>query len=203
MLQQAASRSVDDWLEFQVGESMMDLDGPLYGGERFPVRSMLGGRLFVTFHVDVAVGDVLLEPLRVTTGEDWFGFAGIEASPLTTTSLEQQFAEKLHGYTMPRADKRDNSRVKDLVDMVLLLEMGNLEPEGVTAAVLATFSHRNSHPLPDTVPNPPGSWRKPYAALAASCHIDVDIDAAVDRVGGYYRRIVTIIAATRPGTRTW
>ncbi|WP_413814546.1 nucleotidyl transferase AbiEii/AbiGii toxin family protein [Candidatus Cryosericum odellii] len=101
MLQQAVSRSANDWLEFQVGESMMDLDGPLYGGERFPVRSMLGGRPFVTFHVDVAVGDVLLEPLRVTTGEDWFGFAGIQASPLTTTSLEQQFAEKLHAYTMP------------------------------------------------------------------------------------------------------
>lgn len=126
MLQQAASRSADDWLEFQVGESMMDLGGPLYGGERFPVRSMLGGRPFVTFHVDVAVGDVLLEPLRVTTGEDWFGFAGIEASPLTTTSLEQQFAEKLHAYTMPRAGMRDNSRVKDLVAWYCSLKWGAL-----------------------------------------------------------------------------
>ena len=201
MLQQAASRSAGDWLEFQVGESMMDLDGPLYGGERFPVRAMLGGRAFVTFHVDVAVGDVLLEPLRVTTGEDWFGFAGIEASPLTTTSLEQQFAEKLHAYTMLRAGTRDNSRVKDLVDMTLLLETGYLDPEGVAAAVVATFGHRNSHPTPETLPDPPVSWKKPYAAMAAACHIDVDI-AAADRVGGYYRRIVTMIAATKLGTRT-
>ncbi|WP_207799380.1 nucleotidyl transferase AbiEii/AbiGii toxin family protein [Candidatus Cryosericum septentrionale] len=202
MLQQAASRSADDWLEFQVGESMMDLDGPLYGGERFPVRSMLGGRLFVAFHVDVAVGDVLLEPLRATTGEDWFGFAGIEASPLTTTSLEQQFAEKLHAYTMPRAGTRDNSRVKDLIDMILLLETGKLEPEGAAAAVLATFSHRNSHPLPERLPDPPASWKKPYAALAASCHIDVDIDAAVERIRDYYRRVVTVIATTRPDAET-
>jgi|BarGraIncu01121A_1022015.scaffolds.fasta_scaffold15946_2 hypothetical protein len=202
MLQQAASRSADDWLEFQVGESMMDLGGPLYGGERFPVRSMLGGRPFVTFHVDVAVGDVLLEPLRVTTGEDWFGFAGIEASPLTTTSLEQQFAEKLHAYTMPRAGMRDNSRVKDLVDMVLLLEMGSLEPEGVTAAVLATFSHRDTHPIPERLPDPPGSWRRPYAVLAASCHIGVDIDIAVASIRDYYRRVVTVIAATRPDAET-
>jgi hypothetical protein len=201
MLQEAVSPPMDDWFEFQVGESMMDLDGPLYGGERFPVRSMLGGRLFVAFHVDVAVGDVLLEPLRIATGEDWFDFAGIEASPLTTTSLEQQFAEKLHAYTMPRAGKRESSRTKDLIDMVLLLETGNLEPEGTAAAVVATFRHRNSHQIPERLPDPPASWKKPYAAMATGCRIDADIDTAVDRVGSYYRRIVATITATRPDTR--
>jgi len=202
MLQQAASRTADDWFEFQVGESMMNLDGPPYGGERFPVRSMLGGRLFVAFHVDVAVGDVLLEPLRVTTGEDWLGFAGIATSPLATTSLEQQFAEKLHAYTMPHPGGRDNSRVKDLVDMVLLLDTGSLELEGVAAAVVATFRQRDGHVIPETLPDPPLSWKKPYAALATACRIDVDLGAAVDHVGGYYRRIVTAISATRSATRT-
>jgi hypothetical protein len=193
-LQEAASHTVDDWFEFQVGESMMDLDSPLYGGERFPVRSMLGGRLFVAFHVDVAVGDVLLEPLRVTTGEDWFAFASIEASPLTTTSLEQQFAEKLHAYTMPHTGTRDNSRVKDLVDMILLLETENMEPEGVAAAVVATFKHRDTHPIPEKLTGPPASWNKPYAAMAAACHIDVSIDAAIDRIRDYYRQILTMTA---------
>jgi len=106
MLQDAASQPTNDWFEFQVGESMMDLDGPVYGGERFPVRSTLGGRLFVSFHVDVAVGDVLLMPLAMITGEDWLGFAGIRPSPLTTTSLEQQFSEKIHAYTMPARHTR-------------------------------------------------------------------------------------------------
>lgn len=196
MLQLAASRTADDWFEFQVGESMMDLDGPLYGGERFPVRSMLGGRLFVAFHVDVAVGDVLLEPLRMATGEDWLGFSGIATSALVTTSLEQQFAEKLHAFTMLRGGTRDNSRVKDLVDMVLLLETNSLEFEGVVAAVVATFRHRDSHVIPETFPDPPPSWKQPYAALASACRIDVSLGAAVDRVGTYYQRIVTVISAT-------
>lgn len=202
MLQQAASRTADDWFEFQVGEPMMNLDGPLYGGERFPVRSMLGGRPFVTFHVDIAVGDVLLEPLRVAMGEDWFGFAGIATSPLTTTSLEQQFAEKPHAYTMPRAGTRDNSRVKDLVDMVLLLETGSLELEGVAAAVVATFRQRDGHVIPETLPDPPMSWKKSYAALAAVCRIDVRIDIAVASIRDYYRRVVTVISATRPDAET-
>lgn len=197
MLQDAASQSINDWFEFQVGESMMDLDGPVYGGERFPVRSTLAGRLFVSFHVDVAVGDVLLEPLRITTGEDWFGFAGIEPSPLTTTTLEQQFAEKLHAYTIPRAGTRDNSRVKDLVDMMLLIDTGTLEPENVAASVMATFTHRSTHPVPEGLPDPPKSWIKPYAAMATTCHIDIDVDAAVVRLREYYRRVITFIKVKR------
>jgi len=197
MLQDAASQPINDWFEFQVGESIMDLDGPLYGRERFPVRSTLGGRLFVSFHADVAVGDVLLEPLRVTAGEDWFGFAGIGSSPLTTTSLEQQFAEKLHTYTMPRTGTRDNSRVKDLVDMTLLIDTGTLEPENAAAAVMATFKHRGTHSIPEVFPDPPDSWVKPYAAMAATCHIDLDIDAAVARVRDYYGKIFAMTGEKR------
>lgn len=197
MLQEAASQQADDWFEFQVGESMMDLDGPQYGGERFPISSMLGGRLFVAFHVDVAVGDVLLEPLRIAAGEDWFAFAGIEASPLTTTSLEQQFAEKLHAYTMPRTGTRDNSRVKDLVDMTLLIDTGTLEPDNVAAAVMATFRHRNTHPIPKSLRDPPDSWARPYAAMAATCHIDADIGAAVAHIRDYYGKVLAMTAQVR------
>lgn len=197
MLQDAASQPTNDWFEFQVGESTMDLDGPVYGGERFPVRSTLGGRPFVDFHVDIAVGDILLAPLRVTTGEDWFGFAGIGPSPLTTTSLEQQFAEKLHAYTMPRTGARDNSRVKDLVDLVLLVENPALELEDVASAVMATFRHRGTHSIPEALPDPPKSWTKPYAAMAATCHIDLDVNAAVVQVRDYYRRVIAFIKVKR------
>ena len=38
---------------------------------------------------------------------------------------EQQFAEKLHAYTLPRNSA--NSRVKDLVDMALLIGSGGLD----------------------------------------------------------------------------
>jgi hypothetical protein len=202
MLQEAASPPVGDWFEFHVGESVMNLDGPPYGGERLPVRSILGGRLFVAFHVDVVVGGILLEPLRVATGEDWLGFAGIEATPLTMTSLEQQLAEKLHAYTVPREDRRDNSRVKDLVDIVLLLETGTLDLEEVASAVVATFKDRSSHPIPEKVPDPPAFWIKPYAAMAMACHIVTDVDAAVSRVRDFYRRVLAVIATSRPGNQT-
>jgi len=38
---------------------------------------------------------------------------------------EQQFAEKIHAYTLPRS--ATNSRVKDLVDMALLISDSTLD----------------------------------------------------------------------------
>jgi hypothetical protein len=61
-----------------------------------------------------------MEPLEVIEGRDWLEFAGV-ASPLVyTIPREQQFSEKLHAYTLPR-QSTVNSRVQDLVDMVLLM----------------------------------------------------------------------------------
>ena len=39
-------------------------------GARFPVDARLDGRTFVKFHVDLGVGDEVLEPLESVQGED-------------------------------------------------------------------------------------------------------------------------------------
>ena len=77
----------------------------------------------------------------------------------------QQFAEKIHAYTFPWRD-RDNTRVKDLVDLVLLIHSELLNPAGLKQALQATFEARNSHPVPAHLPEPPPDWAEPYAALA-------------------------------------
>jgi len=50
------------------------------------------------------------------------GFAGIQSPRVQMISRQQQFAEKIHAYTLPRNSQ--NSRAKDLVDMVLLVGSG-------------------------------------------------------------------------------
>jgi hypothetical protein len=62
------------------------------------------------------IGDVLIQPLQKIRGEDWLGFAEIPAAEMRLISKEQQVAEKLHAYTLPRSTP--NSRVKDLVDLL-------------------------------------------------------------------------------------
>lgn len=124
MLQEAAATRFDDYFEFLVGEAREDLDGAPEGGSRYPVQARMDGRDFARFHVDVGVGDEVLQPLEVVTGEDWLGFGGVAPPSFPVISAEQQFAEKVHAYTLPRGE-RVNTRTKDRIDMVLLIMRKN------------------------------------------------------------------------------
>ena len=124
-LQEAAAFRSDDFFVYTIGEPISDLDAAPYGGARFPVEARLDGRVFVGFHLDVGIGDAVMEPLEVIEGRDWLGFAGIASPSLYMIPREQQFAEKLHAYTLPRKGAA-NTRVRDLVDMVLLIQSGTL-----------------------------------------------------------------------------
>ena len=137
-LQEAAAFRSDDFFVYTIGEPISDLDAAPYGGARFPVEARLDGRVFVGFHLDVGIGDAVMEPLEVIEGRDWLGFAGITSPSLYMIPREQQFAEKLHAYTLPRQGAV-NSRVRDLVDMVLLIQSGTLVKSKVSEAVCVTF----------------------------------------------------------------
>jgi len=101
-LQLAASIDLPDFFTFIVGEAMAELNQAPDGGARFPVDARLDGRTFVKFHVDLGVGDEVLEPLESVEGEDWLGFAGIPAVVVPALSVDQHWAEKFHAYTRPR-----------------------------------------------------------------------------------------------------
>jgi Nucleotidyl transferase AbiEii toxin, Type IV TA system len=172
-LQEAVAFSGDDFFVFAVGEPIADLDAAPYGGARFPVKARLDGRMFVGFHLDVGIGDAVMEPLEVIEGRDWLAFAGIASPSLYMIPREQQFAEKLHAYTLPRQGAT-NSRVRDLVDMVFLIESTTLTRNKVAEAIRVTFERRNTHTLPNTLPAPPAEWQKPYQALARECGLSGD-----------------------------
>jgi hypothetical protein len=167
-LQEAAGFASDDFFVYTIGEPIADLDAAPYGGARFPVEARLDGRIFVGFHLDVGIGDAVMEPLEVIEGRDWLGFAGIASPSLYMISREQQFAEKLHAYTLPRRGPA-NTRVRDLVDMVLLIQSATLDRNKVTEAIRVTFERRKTHALPNVLPVPPAEWQKPYEALAREC----------------------------------
>ncbi len=175
-LQEQTSNDLGDYFIFLIGESIMDIDATPYGGARFPVDARLDGRTFVKFHLDIGVGDVVLNPLESINGRDWLGFAGIEPPKILMLSKEQQFSEKLHAYTLPR--ENPNSRVKDLVDMTLLLLEGNLNREMVVSAMKATFAKRKTHDLPEKLIPPPKEWDPVFQRLSFICKLDKNIEDA-------------------------
>jgi len=83
--------------------------------------------------------------MEIIRGRDWLEFAGIPLVPCIAISREQQFAEKLHAYTRQR--ERPNSRVKDVVDMALLVKMGLPESPKLKEAIQMTFAQRGGDVL--------------------------------------------------------
>ena len=96
MLQEAATR-FEDYFEFLVGEAREDLEGAPEGGSRYPVGAQMDGRDFARFHVDVGIGDEVLEPLDIVTGRDWLGFGGVATPSFPVISAGQQ---------LPRSSRR-------------------------------------------------------------------------------------------------
>jgi hypothetical protein len=170
-LQDAGAKDAGDFFYYRIGEAMMDLDGAPYGGARYPVESIMAGRTFVKFHLDVGVGDVVLDPPEQAGMRDWLGFAGIAPPDVPMIQREQQFAEKLHAYTLPRTTP--NSRVRDLVDMVLLIKSGTLDPGRIAQALHATFGRRTTHSIPEALAPPPKEWAAPFARMAAECSLNL------------------------------
>jgi hypothetical protein len=153
MFQNVADVPLGDWFEYVIGPPVMDLTAAPYGGARYPVEARMDERIFARFHLDAGIGDVVMRPLETIVCRDWLGFAGIESSRVLMIAREQQFAEKIHAYTLPR--NAANSRVKDLVDLALLIGSGGLDKQRILEALRLTFERRGTHDLPASLVPPP------------------------------------------------
>jgi hypothetical protein len=188
MLQATADVSFDDWFEYMIGPPVMDLTAAPYGGARYSVETRMDGRIFARFHLDAGVGDVVIQPLETAKCHDWLGFAGIETPRVWMISREQQFAEKIHAYTLPRSSP--NSRVKDLADLALLIADDQLDRRRVFDALHLTFDRRGTHALPTSLSVPPLEWQTPFRALAEECGLQTDIAAVFDKVREFLENVL-------------
>ncbi len=187
LLQDELGRDLGGWFLFRLGAQTADLRAAPLGGARFPVEAHLVNRLFEQFKLDVGLGDAVVSEPEWVTGHELLSFAGIPPARIALLPLDQQFAEKIHAYSLPRDQP---SRVRDLVDLVLLIENGLPAPEQVIQALHATVSRRATHPLPVQLEQPPESWRESYAELAAEHSVSCpNIEAAYECVTAYWSKL--------------
>ena len=121
-------------------------------------------------------------------GRDWLGFGGITPPSGPVISREQQFAEKLHAYSLPRGE-RVNTRTKDLIDLLLLIGQGNLDNRRVASAITATFDKRATHDVPRKLSPPPAEWKATFEALAGECGLKTSLSEGFEAVQGFLARI--------------
>jgi hypothetical protein len=167
--------ALDDFFIFaieKVGRITEEQDG---GAVRYRARAELAGRLFEQVTLDIGFSDALgwqPERLRVP---DLLSFAGIEAIEVPTLPLEQHVAEKVHAYTRSYGEGRQSSRVKDLVDLVLIKQSMTLDAARLRAALVGVFEARGQQTLPSSFPPPPKDWGVAFRKLADEVGIDPDI----------------------------
>ena len=165
-LQACVDFDLGDYLTYRIGAPKKDFANAPGGGARYPCAAVFVGKTYARFHIDVGCGDALVgEPERIV-GDDLLSFAGIAPAEVLAISKAQQFAEKLHAYTFAWKD-RLNTRTKDLVDLVPLIERGTPDVTETRSALSATFSARATHPIPDKLEPPPEAWAVDFPPMAA------------------------------------
>ncbi|MEU3275583.1 nucleotidyl transferase AbiEii/AbiGii toxin family protein [Streptomyces antibioticus] len=159
------------------------------GGWRFSVEAHLAGKLFAGVRVDVVDrGEEIARTERLPL-PNTLDFAGTPQRTVEAVERRQHFAEKLHAFTRDYGD-RPNTRVKDLVDLVLLIEDGLPGDAALVEVVRHVFDVRATHPVPEELPDPPPAWRDAYPQLARELATDVPptLDAALVLVRGQWAK---------------
>jgi hypothetical protein len=185
-LMDAAERDIGDFFEFTIPPTRSELTAAPGGGGVFNVIAKVAGREFARFHIDIGFGDVILGSSERLPGDDLLAFAEIAPPVALAIPKAQQFAEKVHAYTFPWTD-RENTRSRDLVDMVLLIERGELNLDEVRLAVRETFAHRRGHEVPSVLSPPPRAWAAEFPTMAAEAGISTtDLDKAFSILESYW-----------------
>lgn len=165
-LGEAAGSDAGDYFKFRIRRKKSRGKGQP-GSIRFSVEASIGGKTFEEFSLDAGLNEseLLRSERRAVTSD--LSFAGIPKSSLTLYSLGEHIAEKFHAYTRPYENP---SRVKDLVDMMLILEsFDNVpEPETLHPVLRSIFDRNDTHDLParQDIRLPPAGWEKPFESMA-------------------------------------
>jgi hypothetical protein len=196
ILTRAASLDLQDWFSFTVRPDPAALPGPGHGGLRFFVTALVAGRTFESFHIDVGSGDPLIEPAEKLETPPLLAFAGIPPVMVPCYPLTQHLAEKVHAYVRPRATG-ESTRVKDLVDVILIAEHMTINGLALRAAIQATFTSQGAGEPPPSLPAPPPSWALTFRKLAEEVGLSCTTLVAADQAAR--RFLDSILGGTAQG----
>jgi len=190
LLDEALASDLDDDFTFSIALPRAlparDMGTP---GWRVKVQASVAGQRFEQITLDVVIApDEIVGAVQQIVVEPVIAGAGFEAATVPAVDIAQHSAEKLHAYCRVYANDQPSSRVKDLVDLVLMIEAGLLPPDAWAARCSHVFHVRDGSLPPAGLPAPPESWRAPYEQTADDLGISAaSLTDAYDLVAGHYR----------------
>jgi hypothetical protein len=166
----AAGRDLGDWFQFDIAKPEAIAPDQIEDAYRFNVQARLDGRAFEAFHVDVGLSDPVVEAVDNIVIPSLLEFAEFPPTIVPCYPLTQHVAEKVHAYTLPRSSG-ENTRVRDLVDILLIAGLTSFTATSLRQALEATFGARNTHSIPARLPDPPPRWEAPFRRQAADLQL--------------------------------
>jgi hypothetical protein len=197
-----AAQSIDlgDYFTFAIHRTT-GLDAALEGAAvRYHVYAELAGRPFEEAIVDVGFSDPLVIEPEFVRGPDLLGFAGVEPVEVPVLPLDQQVAEKVHAYTRSYPGGRPSSRVKDLIDLVVISSHYRFQAGHLRRALEAIFDERGTPSLPAKLPSPPREWSRAYRKLALKVGLPQDVSVGYDQAAAF---LDPILRETIPDNAHW
>lgn len=186
-----------DGFEFRIGNAgQITADDAGRPGWRFSVEGRLAGRRFATVRLDIVARNNNIARTQRVSLPGILDFAAIARHTVEVVDPLQHFAEKIHTLTRTYGD-RPNSRVRDLADIVLLIEDGLHPTPELLRVVAHVFDERNMHPLPHEIADPPAFWRESYPTLVADMDLTANnFDQAVALVRRFWNCVLAPSTAT-------
>lgn len=155
-------------------------------GWRYMILARLAGREFAQVRIDVVARTEEISATERLPLPGALVFAGLPIRDVEVVATAQVFAEKLHALT--RKYVTENSRVRDLADLVMVIEDGLVGDAALLRCVRLVFDARATHPVPDDIPDPPPAWADTYAALAADLEVQArSVADALQLLREYWR----------------
>jgi hypothetical protein len=146
---------------------------------RWSLAVNLGTKRFASLTLDIGIEETSFRRPDVVRGPDLLSFAGISRTAVRVIPVEYHLAEKLHAYSCIYANERESTRVKDLLDIVLLAGHHPISREDLSAAIHDVFGSRSTHAIPDRLGDAPDGWRSTFRTLAAPLGISPEVGDAV------------------------
>lgn len=171
-----AAQTVDleDYFEFDLIKMRTSASADMRSAS-YRARVEVAGRIFEEITVDIGSDDPIDWMPEDVLGTNLLGFAELERINIPVLPLEQHVAEKVHAYTRTYGEGMPSSRVKDLIDMVLIKSFAYLDADKLRDALKVTFEARSLQRLPESLPPPPAEWSMPYKNLAKQVGLDEDL----------------------------
>lgn len=157
----------NDRFAFAVGPVRRLLeDGAGHVTWRTKIAAELAGRPFGGIQLDVSPRVHELAATEVVDLPNSLAFAGVASRQVEIVEVHRHAAEKLHGMLRVVGD-RENTRVRDLVDLVILREHELLQAPRLAGAVRDVWTERDGTLPPTALPILPAGWPVRYEQLAA------------------------------------